>query len=210
MKNYVITVARGFGSGGKQIAVALGKELGIPCYERQILTMASQKSGINENLFAEVDEKLRGSYLTKMLTSVPNVNIIEPSEKGFTSDNNLYKIQCEIIKSLARTESCIIVGKCADYVLKEYPNVTSVYIEAPRVDCVRSIMEKMSVTEEEAHRLIRKTDKYRASYYKYYTHGGEWTNPVNYDMTLNSARIGREKCVKVIKDYIKTKFDIEQ
>ena len=114
MRNYVITIARGFGSGGKDIATRLGKELGIPCYERQILTMASEQSGIDESLFVEVDEKLRGSYLTKMLTKFPYSQVVEAHEKEFISDINLFNIQAQIIKELAKTESCIIIGKCAD------------------------------------------------------------------------------------------------
>lgn len=209
MKNYVITIARGFGSGGKQIATKLGEELGIPCYERQLLTMASYASGIDENLFVETDEKLRGSYLTNWLKKVPSSALAEPHEKAFISDNNLFNIQAEIIRRLAQTESCIIVGKCADYILRSRKNVISVYIEAPRDDCVKSIVEKLYVSEERANQLIKKTDQYRASYYRYYTGGQNWTNPINYDFTLNSARVGRENCVEVIKDYLRIKFGAE-
>lgn len=206
MGNYIVTIARGFGSGGKQIAGMLSEELGIPCYDRELLTIASKYSGIDESLFVEVDEKLRGSYITKFLTSVKFRNIVEPSEKSFTSDMNLFNIQTKIIQELAKTQTCIIIGKCADYVLRDNKNVISIYIEAPRAACVESIMEKMYVSEERAHQLIRKTDRYRANYYKYYTNGQDWTNPINYDMTLNSDRIGREKCVEVIKDYINIKL----
>lgn len=205
MKNYVITIARGFGSGGKEIGMKLAEELGIPCYERQILDMASEQSGINKQLFMEVDEKLRGSYIANLIKKVPCSNVIQPNERGFISDVNLFNIQAEIIRELAKTESCIIIGKCADYVLRDKKNVISIYIEAPRKQCVESIMNKMQVSEEEANELIRKTDKYRADYYKYYTGGGIWTNPVNYDMTLNSARIGRSRCVEVIKEYLNIK-----
>ena len=90
----------------------------------------------------------------------------------------------------------------------DFDNVISIYIEAPRKNCVESIMKKLQVSEPEAHELISKTDKYRADYYEYYTRGGYWTNPVNYDLTLNSARVGREKCVDVIEDYLKIRFDL--
>ena len=98
MDNYVITIARGFGSGGKEIGTRLAKELGIPCYERQLLDMASEYSGINKRLFAEVDEKLRGSYAMKHLMKIPYTYVVEPSDKDFTSDINLFNIQSEIIK----------------------------------------------------------------------------------------------------------------
>ena len=98
MKNYVITIARGFGSGGKDIGERLSKALGIPCYERQILKMASEYSGINEKLFNEVDEKLKGSYIAKVLSGFPRTDsIAEPTEKEFVSDVNLYNIQAEIM-----------------------------------------------------------------------------------------------------------------
>ncbi len=207
MENYVITIARGFGSGGKEIATKLAEELGIPCYDRKLLTMASQKSGIAESEFVEMDEKVRGNYITNFLRKLPFTDVLEPNEKDFVSDINMFNIQADIIRSLAKTESCIIIGKCADHILKDYKNVISVYIEAPRAACVKSIMEKMYVPEERAHQLIHSTDKYRANYYNYYAGGKEWTNPINYDFVLNTDRIGREKCVSVIKDYLTIKFE---
>lgn len=206
MNNFVITIARGFGSGGKEIATKLGERLGIPCYERQILTLASDESGIDESLFVDSDEKLRANKIAKLLHKIPVKDVVEPHEKKFISDTNLFNIQADIIRNLAKTESCIIVGKCADYILKDYDNVISIYIEAPRAACVKSIMSKMYISEAKANQLIKKTDKYRADYYNYYTGGNYWTNPINYDMTLNSDRIGRDKCVEVIMNYIGTKF----
>ena len=176
MKNYVITIARGFGSGGKDIATRLGEALGIPCYERQILTMASDQSGIDESVFVETDEKLRGKHLANFLRRMPVSGVVEPMEKDFISDVNVFNIQADIIRTLANTESCIIVGKCAD------------------------------VSEKRANYLIHTTDKYRAKYYSYYTSGKDWTNPTNYDLVLNSDRIGREKCVQLIQEYIKIRF----
>lgn len=207
MKKYIITIARGFGSGGKDIGMRLSKELGIPCYDRQILTMASKQSGIDESVFVETDEKLRGKYIANFLRRTPVSGVVEAYDKEFVSDINVFNLQAEIIRNLAYTESCIIVGKCADYILKDYKNVISVYIEAPRADCVASIREKMHVSEERANFLIHTTDKYRAKYYNYYTGGKDWTNPINYDMVLNSARIGREKCVELIKDYVRIRFE---
>ncbi len=206
MKNFVITIARGFGSGGRDIGMRLSKELGIPCYDRQIITMASDKSGIDESIFLETDEKLRGKYIANWLRRIPVDNVIEPTEKDFVSDINLFNIQAQIIRGLARTESCIIIGKCADYILRKYPNVISIYIEATRDECVKSIKEKMHVSTERANQLIHSTDKNRAKYYNYYTGGEDWTNPTNYDLVLNSGRIGREKCVELIKDFVNIKL----
>ncbi|MGN0482258.1 MAG: AAA family ATPase [Lachnospiraceae bacterium] len=209
MEHYIITIARGFGSGGKEIGSKVAAKLGIPCYESQILKMASDFSGINESLFNEADERLlhRSKFLG-YLKKVPFNSIAQPNTKEFVSDVNLFNIQSKIIRQLAQTQSCVIIGKCADYVLRTFPNVVSVYIEAPRENCVESIMKKMGVNEKEANHLIEKTDRYRANYYQYYTGGNDWRNPVNYDMTLNSARVGRDRCVDVIIDYTKKKLDI--
>ncbi len=207
MDNFVITIARGFGSGGKQIGLALSKQLGIPCYESQILSMASNYSGINKDLFFQVDEKLRGYHLIKRLMKSANKDdIVEPTDKSFISDVNLYNIQAKIINELAKQQSCIIIGKCANHLLRDYDNTVSVYIEAPRAFCVKNVIERLGVTEEEAHRMIYQTDRYRADYYKYYTGGETWTNPVLYDMTLNSDRMGMDKCTELIIQYLKIKL----
>lgn len=206
MDNYVITIARGFGSGGKSIALELSKKLNIPCYENEILDMASDASGINRALFQETDEKLRGNIFAKMLKGIPTKTIATPSDKDFVSDINLFNLQAQIIRSLALSQSCIIVGKCADHVLEYFDNVYRIYIDAPREACVKSIMDKMCVSKKEANNLIVKTDKYRADYYKYYT-GKEWTNPTNYDLFINSDKVGRENCADVIEMYVKYKME---
>lgn len=206
MKKFVVTIARGFGSGGKYIGEKLGERLGIPCYEKEILTMASEKSGISLEIFAKSDEKLKRSLLVKELTQIPRSKVLSPQDKAFTSDNNLFAIQTEIIQTLADTQSCIIVGKCADYILRNNNNVLSVYIDAPRSACVSSIMSKMSVNEKEANKLIEKTDKYRSDYYKYYTGGRDWLNPTNYHLFLNSDKFGRDACVNILENIIRYKF----
>lgn len=206
-KTFVITVARGFGSGGKEISLKLAEKLGIPCYYSQILEMASEYSGISKSKFVNADEKLTGSPILRLLKREPNRDkIIEPTEKEFVSDVNLFNIQAKIIKTLAEKESCIIIGKCANDVLKDYDNVVSVYIEAPRDFCAKRVMDDFGCDRDEADRMIHHTDKYRADYYKYYTGGKNWTDPIAYDMTLNSARVGIEGCVETIIRYVEMKF----
>ena len=201
-KNFVITIARGFGSGGKEIATKIAKKLGINCYEHSILTLASQMSGLDRAHFAEADEKLlKPSFLHSIKESLS----VSP-EAHFVSNDELFSYEAQIIRALATNESCGIVGKAADHVLKDYDNVFSFYIEAPRAYCLKNVMEKMDVTEEEANNLITKTDKYRADFYKYVTGGNYWTNPVNFDLTLNSERVGKEGCVEVITSYVDMKM----
>lgn len=209
MEPFVITIARGFGSGGKTIGTQVAKEFGIPCFEQQILEMASEYSGINETLFAEVDEKLKGSLIIKRLTQVPYTNVLKPSDSDFVSDINLFNIQAEIIRSLAKTQSCVIIGKCADFILRDDPNVVSIYVEAPREACVASIRDKMVVTEKQAARLIVKTDKYRSDYYNFYTGGQDWRSPIHYDLIINSHRVGRGRCAEVIEAYTCFKLGVK-
>lgn len=206
MNHFVITVARGFGSGGKTIAAKVARQINANCYENRILTLASLLSGMDEHYFEQADERLSGVKIAQQLEVIPRTLNPKPVAEKFVADDMLFDYQAQIIRKLAKTETCVVVGKCADYVLRNHENVISVYIEAPREFCVERIMQRMNIGEEEAHRLIEKTDKYRADYYKYYTGGNYWTNPVNYDLTLNSERIGVDNCVRVILDYINLKF----
>jgi cytidylate kinase len=211
MGHFVVTFARGFGSGGKEIASKLAKDLSVHCYENRILTLASQLSGLDETLFHEVNEKIskKGVSYAGLMKGLPRSRKYIARNEKFVSDDTLFSYQKQIIRNLADTESCVIVGKCADYILAGRHDVVSVYIEAPRDFCIRRTVEHMGVTEEVAAATIKQTDKYRAEYYAYYTHGNYWTNPVNYDMTLNSERVGIEECVEVIKAYMKIKGLIE-
>lgn len=209
MDNYIITIARSFGSGGTDIASRLSQILGVPYYERQILTMASQTSGIDESEFVEVDEKLRGSYIVKTLTKLPTTNVLRPESRAFVSDLNLYNIQSQIIRELCKTQSCIIVGKCADFILKEENNVLSVFAEAYLQDCVQRIRNRIYVSEERARDLKKRTDRYRTAYYKYYTRGQKWNDPLNYDMFLNTSRLSTDQCAVIIADAAKTKFNLK-
>ncbi len=211
MKNFVVTFARGFGTGGKVIASKLAADLGVHCYENRILTLASQMSGLDEDMFREVNEKIRAKEgaFAGLMKGLPRARKYIARNEKFVSDDTLFKYQKQIIKNLADTESCVIVGKCADYILAGRPNVVSVYIEAPRDFCIKRTMANMGVTEEVAAATIKQTDTYRAEYYKYYTHGNYWTNPINYDMTLNSERVGIDECVELIKAYMRIKGLIE-
>ena len=207
MNNIVITVARGFGSGGKEIASRVAKDLGISCYENRILTLASQLSGLDQELFNEVNEKIRekGGF-SAFMKGLPRARSYITKGK-FVSDDALFEYQKKIILDLAETQSCVIVGKCADWILRGRDNVISLYIEAPRDFWLKRTMEHMQVNEAVAEKNIVTTDKYRANYYKYYTKGNYWTNPINYDLTLNSEKVGIEQCVQLIEDYVKIKMN---
>lgn len=207
MENIVVTIARQYGSGGKTIGEMLAKDLGIPCYNVNLLKMASEESGINEQLFMQLDEKLRNSPILRMTTDVYTGDVIPPESSEFVSAKNLFNYQAKVMKRLAETESCVIIGRAADFVLKDYPNVISVFVHASEEFNLARAMERNSMTEAEMKKFIAKTDRYRADYYKHYT-GREWTDARNYDLCLNSGKMGFEKCVQEIKGYMKVRFEL--
>lgn len=205
MDNIVITIARQYGSGGKTIGQMLAKELGIAYHSRDILKMASERSGISEVIFGEQDEKLKRNRFFRRLTDVYTGELIPPESPDFVSAKNLFNYQAEIIKELAETKSCVIIGRAADFVLKDYPNVISVFVHADEEFNLARAMERNSMTEEEMKKFIEKTDRTRSEFYKHYT-GREWTDARNYDLCLNSGKLGFEKCVEEIKAYIDVRF----
>lgn len=205
---YIITIARTFGSGGKTLGINLSEELGIPCYEDQILRMASDYSGISEHMFAKVDERLRGSNLTRKLAGFPDIErVAKPSERSFTSNDNLFNIQAEIIRQLSETESCIIIGKCASVILKNKPNVINIFVDADEDTCNANVRRRLCVNRSDAQKLIDKTDKYRSDYYKYYSGGLEWKDPRNYDLMINSTNLGMKKCAELVKEMVRIKLE---
>ncbi len=200
MKKIVITIARSYGSGGRTLGRLLAKELGIPCYDQELVRMASDESGINQALFGEADETKKGVSLFK--GSKPYTGkVLPPGSDDFTSQDNLFSLQAEVIKRLAEQESCIIIGRCADYVLKDRTDVLRLFFYAPLEDCVTRAQEISGEPEKELLKKINRIDKYRAAYYKYYT-GNDWNDTRNYDFCLNTASMSYEKLIEVVKSYI--------
>ena len=209
MKNkVVITIARDYGSGGKTVGKILAKELNIPFYDREILYMASDDSGINLGLFQKHDEEI-SKGLFDSSTHKYSGSLIPPEDSKFTSKENLFNYQAKIIKKLAEKESCIIVGRCADFILKDYDNVIKVFIWAPHDVCVKTVMDMFGMNEKDADKKIRKINKHRSEHYHYYT-CREWDNARNYDLCLNSADLGFKGCVDAIKAYINVLENVEK
>lgn len=201
----VITIARQYGSGGRTVGEMLSKDMGIHYYDKELIKLASEESGINERLFVNADEKIKMAKLFKMVKNIYTGQLIPPESDDFVSDKNLFNYQAKVIKNLAEEESCVIVGRCADYVLKDYDNVLSVFVHAPKDYCMEQAAKKVSMPSKELEKYIAKIDKRRADYYKFYT-GREWTDARNYDLCLDSSKLGFERCVEEIKAYIKVRF----
>lgn len=204
MKKTVITIARSFGSGGRTLGALLAKELGINCYDREILRMASDESGINEALFGSIDERIKKSPLFGIIKKHPYTGgIIPPESSDFVSDDNIFNYQAKVIKDLAEAESCIIIGRCADYILKDNSSVIRLFCYSSKEDCIKRVVEQNGITADDAAKKIEKIDKYRAEYYKYHT-GNDWNDARNYDLCINTASMPYDKLVKVVLDFIET------
>ncbi|MDO4298881.1 MAG: cytidylate kinase-like family protein [Lachnospiraceae bacterium] len=212
MGNVVVTIARHFGSGGKTIGEMLARELGIPCYGLEIIKMASEESGISEALFNQADERLKHTPLSARFGSSKaeyTGGLIAPGSDQFVSDKNLFNYQAKVIRDLANTCSCVIIGRAADFVLKGNPDVVSVFVHASKEYCLKQVIERRAYTGKDVEKFIAKTDRYRSDFYRYYT-GQEWHDARNYDLCLNSERLGFEGCVKEIKSYINIRFGENQ
>ncbi len=205
MDNVVITIARQYGSGGKTVGEMLADRLGVHFYNKELMKLASEDSGISEALFVNADEKVKNTRLFKIAQNVYSGELIPPESDDFTSTDNLFNYQAKIIRKLAEEESCVIVGRCADFVLKDYDNVLSVFVHAPHDFCMEQAAKKHSMSARELDKFIQKTDKHRAEYYKYHT-GREWTDARNYDLCLDSSKLGFERCVEEIIAYMKVRF----
>ena len=202
MANFVITIARGFGSGGRTIGKLLAQRLDIHYYDDELLRLASEESGINVELFGKADEQVKVNLFKRYNRSY-GYKLIPPDSSEFASTDNLFNYQAKIIRSLAEKQDCVIIGRCGDEILKDHPHVVRLLIYADRETCVRNVTELYGVLPKEAEDRIEELDRSRAAYYKYYT-GKVWDDPVNYDLCINTTKYGFEKTVEIILSYMRT------
>ena len=189
----VIAINREYGSGGKTIGEMLAADLGIHYYDKEILKLASDDSGINEALFNNADAKFRGTPLFRAAKSVYSGELIPPESSNFTSDQNLFNYQAKVIKQLADTEPCIIVGRCGSYILKDRTNVVRVFIHAPHYFLMEQAAKKKSLPPKELEKFVERENRRRKEYTEYYS-GEKWDDAHNYDLCLDSSKLGFEKC----------------
>ena len=182
----IITIAREMGSGGRTIGKMLSEDLGIKYYDKDLIKLASEDSGINERFFGLVDEKLKGSFLRK--GGVYKGELISPDHRDFTSDQNLFNFQAKIIKQLADKEPAVIVGRCADFILSGKRDVVKVFVYSNMETAVKNVVDMYGVSEKEAQKIIERTDKERSEYYRHYT-GRDWTNAKNYNICLDTSNM---------------------
>ena len=204
MDKFVITIARQYGSGGRTVGQMLAERLGVEYYDKDLIIKASEESGINLDLFAGADEKPK-SFFGRLKKKNYGGEVLDPSDSNFTSEENLFNYQAKIIRELAEKESCIIIGRAADYILRDRDDVLSVFVHAPHDFLMEQAAKKHSMSEKELEKYIAKIDKERAEYYKLHT-GREWTDARNYDLCLNSSKLGFERCVEEIISYMNVRF----
>lgn len=199
MKNVVVTIARQYGSGGKTIAQMYAQKHGIPCHERDILRLAADDSGINEALFGEVDERLKSGNLFGISKKIYTIgDLIPPSSPDFTSTQNLFNYQAKVIRQLAETESCVIIGRCANMILKDYSNVLRVFVYGDWDFRIREASKKLSGTTKDIEKFMHKDDKRKEDFCKRFM-GVDWTDMTKYNLCLDNGTLGYEKCVEEIE-----------
>lgn len=187
----IIAISREYGSGGRIIGKKLAEALNIPFYDKELIDMTAKKMGLSPDFIREIEQKKVGSFLYNLYTSSQNLPI----------NDQIFIGESQVIKQIASEGSCVIVGRCADYVLKEDKSVLKAFIYAPLEDRIKRVEEEYNSKTDNTKAYIIKTDKRRASYYDYYTNG-DWGCYKNYDVMINSS-IGIDKTVSMLMDLLK-------
>ena len=200
MPKTVITIARGFGSGGRTVGKILAEKLNLDFYYNELLQLASEESGINIELFGKADEKAKSGLFKKYNRSYGEY-VLSPNSADFVSSDNLFNYQAKIMKQLAEKGDCVIIGRCGNYILKDDPNVIKLYLYSDLETSLDRVTELYGMKPSEAKRTIDKIDKSRAAYYEYYT-GKDWHDLSNYDLCVNTSGISFEKAAEIILAYI--------
>jgi hypothetical protein len=202
-KKIVINVGRQLGSGGHDIGRMLALDFNAKYYDRELLNLAAKESGFSENIFEQNDEK-KGFFRGLFNMGSPHVDSGSIYKSGF-SQESLFQFQSDAIRKAAKEGSCVFVGRCADYVLRDFPNVVNIFITASMDYRVEQIMNKQHLNEEAARTFIEKRESQRAEYYNYYT-GKKWGYAASYDLCIDSSVLGIMETEKVIAEFIRKKF----
>ena len=199
----VITIGREFGSGGHEIGSKLAERLGIKCYDTELLELAAKQRGLCEELFASQDEKPTNSFLYSLVMDTYSLGYTN-SYVDMPINHKVFLAQFDAIKKLAEKESCVIVGRCADYALEDDPFAVSVFIKAGMDDRIKRIKRIYELNDSKAADLIQKTDKRRASYYNYYS-SKKWGEAKSYDLCIDSGVVGIDGAIDMILKFIELK-----
>lgn len=201
MKDFVIVIGRQFGAGGRHLGKQLAEALGVPYYDKELLAEAAGSLGYSQDIFQKADEKK-----PSILRSFISFNFGSPSASfdNYTlNDDNLYRAQSEVIRSICKKGSCVIVGRTADYVMRDHPGLLSIFIHAPEEHRAQAVIKRgEAANQAEAIEKVRKNDRTRESYYNFYTNR-HWGRASNYDLTFDSSRIPMEHILSLLTDLCK-------
>ena len=195
----IITIGRQFGSGGKEVGIRVSKELGIPCYDKELMKEAARKSGLSEKIFESFDERPKSLLYSIAMDSY--IFSLPGTGAGDSLEQQVYLATFDTIRQLAKTGPCVIIGRCADYALADNPNLLSLFICAPLPDRVERVAKRQNLPPEKAKSLIQRTDRRRASYYEYYS-SQRWGAVDSYDFCLNSSCLGLGGTVELIRTMV--------
>lgn len=205
--NLIITIGRQFGSGGREIGKHLAEMLNLNYYDKELILEASKASGLCTECFERVDEKAPNRFFNALSKGWLSGASGMPS--GGWSDEMIFKVQSDVIRDIADKHNAVIVGRCADYILRDYKGCVSVFIHAKEEDCVRRIIARNSgMGESEARDLAQKRNKIRAAYYNFYT-DKVWGDGATYDMCINSSAIGTKAAAQLIAEFVRQRGLIE-
>ncbi len=197
---HIVTIGRQFGSGGREIGMALAERLGVKCYDKELISLAAKESGIDPEVFNNVDEKATNSLLYSLSLGLYSFGNNYAGDQLPVNDR-LYLLQHKIIKNIANDGPCVIVGRCADYVLRERTDVVNLFIWAEMDYRIRRAVEKKGIKEAKAEQVISKTDKSRANYYNFYS-GRKWGHTENYHLCINRTGLTDDQTVSAIEGYL--------
>ena len=201
MKNRIITISREYGSGGRQVGELLAKELGIPFYDREILQMSAEKSGMSADFLERRDEVIQNTFLHNLMhATYPNIEAYYDTP----ITDKVFQAQSSVIKEIAAQGSCVIVGRCADYILRDNPALVTVFVRATIDDRIRQAIAHYDMPTDKPAERIKKIDKQRANYYKYYT-TRQWGSINNFDLVINTSFTGVNGAAAVVKTMLETK-----
>lgn len=195
MEKIIINIGRQFGSGGRLVAQEIGKRLGIKVYDNELISKAAEVSGFSKDLFRKTDEK-RSIFSFSTFFSTQSFG----QPQNYLNDNELFKIQSRVIMDIAENESAVIIGRCADYILRDMDCTVDIFISAPEKTRIKRVSERLGITAEKAADLIVSTDRKRSTYYNYFTFGN-WGVASNYDLCIDSSLLGIEGTAEMIIEF---------
>jgi len=203
-EKFVINIGRQLGSGGRQIGEKLATRFGIAFYDKELIQLASKESGLGKEFFENADEKKSHSIIGGLLGLRTNISN-EVYVNNYLSNETFFKIQSDIIRELAEEKSCVFVGRCADYILRDHPRCINVFITADTNDRVKRVALDKNITHEKAQEVIEKTDKKRSEYYNYFSNK-TWGVAESYHLCINSSVLGIDETVDFISQFVKQRL----